>query len=75
MTYSFERNNVRRSGTLNRSIYGGGGTVGSGMAEVGKRSRKALNRPVQCIPKPIVLSNDCCRLEPAVGKIGGISGF
>lgn len=75
MTYSFERNNVRRSAMVKPSIYGGGGTVGSEMAEVGKRSRKALNRLVQCIPKPIVLFNGCCRSEPAVGKIGGISGF
>ena len=37
MTYSFERNNVRRSGIVKPSIYGGGGTVGLGMPEIGTK--------------------------------------
>lgn len=72
MTYSFERNNVRSSGVVKPSICGGGGTVGSRMAEIGKRWGRSLNRPVQCIPKPIVLFNGDGRAGPAVGKIGGI---
>jgi len=72
LTYSFERNNVRRAGSVKPSIYGGGGTVGSETAEIGKRWGTPLNRPVQCIPKSIVLFNGEDRAGPDVGNIGGI---